>query len=80
MDQSNIIPKTATVTVTYIDTRSGDKVYKLVMHEMPVSDKGRVIFPDDFRENKHILSVFNGACDFLNGAGEREPFAYVSNF
>ncbi|RLV59133.1 DUF2375 domain-containing protein [Parashewanella curva] len=79
MAQSNITPKTATVTVTYLDERKGDKVYRLVMHEMPVSDNGRVILPDDFRRNKHILTVFNGVCDLLNGAGERQPFIHAAN-
>nr|WP_284730677.1 TIGR02922 family protein [Shewanella jiangmenensis] len=60
-----------TVTVLYYDAPAGLIMHNAVLTGLPVSDSGRVMIPQSFRNGKSIIAVLEGECRILNSLGER---------
>ncbi|MBR9728458.1 TIGR02922 family protein [Shewanella intestini] len=61
----------ATVTVLFYDAPVGLEMHNAVLRGLKISDSGRVMIPDDFRDGKSIIAVLDGECRILNSLGER---------
>lgn len=57
------------VTVLYLD--NNDVQLKHHYGRYPRRDNGRVVLPDDFKQNKQILAVCKGMVTVLSGLGDR---------
>ncbi|ABM00614.1 TIGR02922 family protein [Shewanella amazonensis] len=63
--------KGVTVTVLYYDAPAGLIMHNAVLTGLPVSETGRVMIPQSFRNGKSIIVVLEGECKILNSLGER---------
>lgn len=61
----------STVTVLYYDAPVGLVMHNAVLDNLAVSDAGRVMIPQSFRQGKSIIAVLEGECKILNALGER---------
>jgi uncharacterized protein (TIGR02922 family) len=61
----------ATVTVLYYDAPVGLIMHNAVLEDLHVSEAGRVMIPQSFRDGKSIIAVLDGECKILNSLGER---------
>ena len=57
------------VTVLYLD--NNDVQLKHHYGRYPRRDNGRVVLPDEFKQNKQILAVCKGLVTVLSGLGDR---------
>ncbi|REL29756.1 DUF2375 family protein [Thalassotalea euphylliae] len=57
------------VTVLYLD--NNDVQLKHHYGRYPRRDNGRVVLPNDFKQNKQILAVCKGMVTVLSGLGDR---------
>ncbi|MDI5832491.1 TIGR02922 family protein (plasmid) [Shewanella xiamenensis] len=60
-----------TVTVLFCDEENFLTIKSLVLRDLKVSERGRVIIPEDFRVGKTIFAVIEGEVKVLNTLGER---------
>ncbi|MCL1067600.1 TIGR02922 family protein [Shewanella olleyana] len=61
----------ATVTVLFYEAPVGLLMKNTVLTGLEVSETGRVMLPNDFRNGKSIIAVLDGECKILNSLGER---------
>ncbi|QDE32085.1 MULTISPECIES: TIGR02922 family protein [Shewanella] len=64
-------PPISTVTVLYYDAPVGLEMFNAVLTDLHISQTGRVMIPESFRQGKSIIAVLEGECKILNSLGER---------
>lgn len=65
------MPSTQTITVIYYPIELAIKPIAETLFNLEVSESGRVIIPNEFKEDKIIVAVLKGKVEMLNSLGER---------